>query len=73
MQYPGAIYHVINRGDRQEAIFTDDADRHRRVQTLGECFAKTGWQFRAWCPTPDHTDLSFFPSDFDVFIWTASG
>jgi hypothetical protein len=23
-QYPGAIYHVMNRGDRQEPIFGDD-------------------------------------------------
>jgi len=27
VQYPGAIYHVMNRGDRREAIFTDDQDR----------------------------------------------
>ncbi len=27
LQYPGAIYHVMNRGDRREAIFTDDEDR----------------------------------------------
>jgi hypothetical protein len=24
IQYPGAIYHVMNRGDRQEPIFGDD-------------------------------------------------
>ncbi len=24
IQYPGAIYHVMNRGDRREAIFKDD-------------------------------------------------
>ena len=27
VQYPGAIYHVTNRGDRREAIFVDDKDR----------------------------------------------
>ena len=27
IQYPGAIYHVMNRGDRREAIFQDDEDR----------------------------------------------
>jgi len=35
VQYPGAIYHVMNRGDRREPIFKDDADRHRFVETLG--------------------------------------
>jgi hypothetical protein len=27
VQYPGAIYHVMNRGDRREPIFRDDGDR----------------------------------------------
>ena len=35
-QYPGAIYHVMNRGDRREAIFADDQDRQRFLDTLGE-------------------------------------
>jgi hypothetical protein len=26
--YPGAIYHLLNRGDRRELIFRDDEDRH---------------------------------------------
>jgi len=36
VEYPGAIYHVMNRGDRREPIFKDDADRQRFVETLGE-------------------------------------
>ena len=27
VEYPGAIYHVMNRGDRGEEIFRDDKDR----------------------------------------------
>jgi len=27
VEYAGAIYHVMNRGDRREAIFRDDQDR----------------------------------------------
>src|SRR5436853_6707756 len=27
VQYPGAIYQLMNRGDRREPIFKDDADR----------------------------------------------
>ena len=30
-----------------EPIFKDDADRHRWVETLGECCAKTDWQVHA--------------------------
>ena len=28
IEYAGAIYHVLSRGDRQKAIFLDDVDRH---------------------------------------------
>ena len=27
IEYPGAIYHALSRGDRREAIFQNDADR----------------------------------------------
>ena len=36
LEYPGAIYHVLNRGDRREAIFQDEADRQHFLDTLGE-------------------------------------
>jgi hypothetical protein len=36
VEYPGAIYPVKNRGDHQEAIFADDQDGFRFVETLGE-------------------------------------
>ena len=44
IQYPGAIYHVMNRGDRREAIFEDDQDRERVLETLTVACEKTGWQ-----------------------------
>ena len=28
VEYPGAIYHVMNRGHRREPIFQENADRH---------------------------------------------
>ena len=57
VQYPGAIYHVINRGDRREPIFQDDKDRQLFLQTLGEACAKTGWHVHAWCLMPNHFHL----------------
>jgi hypothetical protein len=41
VEYPGAIYHVMNRGDRREAIFRDDSDRSLFLETLGQACAKT--------------------------------
>ncbi|HVR35896.1 MAG TPA: transposase, partial [Methylomirabilota bacterium] len=57
VEYPGAIYHVMNRGDRKEAIFRDDEDRRVFLRTLGECCARTGWQVHAWCLMFNHFHL----------------
>jgi REP element-mobilizing transposase RayT len=57
VEYAGAIYHVMNRGDRRELIFMDDADRQRFVETLGEVCAKTGWQVHAYVLMPNHFPL----------------
>jgi putative transposase len=57
VEYPGAIYHVLNRGDRREAIFKDDKDRERFLETLGEVCVKTGWQVQALCLMGNHFHL----------------
>ena len=42
IQYPGALYHVTNRGNERKAVFQDDVDRNeflailsRSIQTYG--------------------------------------
>ncbi len=57
VEYPGAIYHVMNRGDRREAIFLDARDRERFISTLGEGCVKTGWQVHSLCLMPNHFHL----------------
>ena len=57
MEYPGAIYHVMNRGDRREEIFKDDKDRERFLATLGEVCIRTGWQVHAVCLMGNHFHL----------------
>jgi hypothetical protein len=47
----------MNRGDRREAIFADDDDRHRFLKTLGEACEKTGWQVHAFCLMANHFHL----------------
>ena len=42
LEYEGAIYHVMSRGDRREAIFLDDKDRERFLETLEEMCQKSG-------------------------------
>jgi REP element-mobilizing transposase RayT len=57
VEYPGALYHVMNRGDRREPIFLDDVDRKRFVETLGEACVRSGWQVHAYCLMPNHFHL----------------
>jgi len=44
IQFPGAMYHVMSRGNRRAEIFLDDVDRHDSLKTLAEACQKTGWQ-----------------------------
>jgi REP element-mobilizing transposase RayT len=57
LQYPGAMYHVMSRGDRREKIFLDDVDRQDFIKTLAEACQKTGWQVHAYCLMPNHYHL----------------
>jgi REP element-mobilizing transposase RayT len=57
IEFEGAIYHVMNRGDRREPIFRDDVDRKLFLETLGEACAKTDWQVHALCLLGNHFHL----------------
>ena len=57
LQFEGAIYHVMNRGDHQEPIVRGVADRELFVKTLGEACEKTDWQVHAWCLMSNHFHL----------------
>jgi putative transposase len=57
IEYPGAIYHVMNRGDRREDIFLSEIDRRDFIKTLGEACEKTGWQVHAYCLMGNHFHL----------------
>jgi REP element-mobilizing transposase RayT len=57
VEYPGAIYHVLNRGDRREPIFRTDQDRLLFLDTLAEACQKTNWQVHALCLMSNHFHL----------------
>jgi hypothetical protein len=57
VEYPGAIYYLMNRGDRRESISKDDTDRQMFPALLGRCCLKTGWQVHVLVLTPNHFHL----------------
>jgi hypothetical protein len=48
IDFPGAIHHVMSRGDRRENIYLDDVDRQDFLKTLAEACQKTDVAFRAF-------------------------
>lgn len=57
IEFEGAIYHVMCRGDRRESIFEDDEDRKRFLRTLGEVVTKMGWMVHAYVLMGNHYHL----------------
>ena len=57
LQYAGAIYHVMSRGDRRDDIFLDDVDRPEFLATLAAASQKTGWRIHAYCLMRNHFHL----------------
>jgi len=52
IEFAGAVYHVISRGDRGEAIYQDDEDQRLFLQFLGEVCERTGWLIHAFISSP---------------------
>ena len=57
VEYEGAIYHVMSRGNRREKICRGDRDRGEFLRALGEVCARTDWQIHAWVIMPNHFHL----------------
>lgn len=57
IEYAGAIYYLMSRGNRRDDIFHDDVDRQDFLRTLAETCQKTGFQIHAYCLMRDHFQL----------------
>lgn len=57
LEYAGAVYHVMNRGNRRQAIFRADGDRTCFLGALGEVCERTGWKVHAYVLMGNHYHL----------------
>jgi len=48
IEYPGAYYHVMARGNRREAIFLDEDDRRFFLKAVSQACKMTGRRVHAW-------------------------
>ena len=54
IQYPGAIYHIVTRGDGRRKIFHDDGHYERFTRGLAEEVERRGCIVIAYCWMPNH-------------------
>jgi REP element-mobilizing transposase RayT len=54
LELAGGLYHVTSRGDRQEDIYTDDADREKWLGILGNVCSRFNWRCHAYCQMDNH-------------------
>ena len=57
IEYAGAVYHAMARGNQGGLIFQDDPDRRCFLETLGEACEKTGWRIHAYVLMGNHYHL----------------
>ena len=57
VEYPGAFYHVMNRGNAGEAIFTDDDEKTKFLNCLERCARRFSFRVHGYCLMTNHYHL----------------
>ena len=57
IEYPGAWYHVMNRGRRREEIFIDRNDYQTYLDLVGKCYGHFELEVHAYSLMPNHYHL----------------
>lgn len=58
IEFAGALYHVMARGDARASIFLDDADREAFRAGLWRVAERFQWRAWAYCPDRGQVHLS---------------
>ena len=57
IEYPGAVYHVINRGNYRQDLFKDEGTHWAFEQCLFEACERNGWVLEGFCVMTNHFHL----------------
>ncbi len=57
LEFPGALYHITARGNAQQSISLDDADRQRFIRFLGREIQQQHWRCYVYCLMDNHYHL----------------
>jgi REP element-mobilizing transposase RayT len=58
IQYPGALYHIINRGNYRRPVFYTDGAAQAFEKTLGEACERHRWRVHAYVVMRNHYHLA---------------
>lgn len=68
-EYPGAVYHVMARGDGGKTIFEGDDDREAFLFRLGQVCGSHGWGVHAWVLMGNHFHLLLETPEPNLVSW----
>ena len=57
IQFAGAIYHIVTRGDGRRALFHDEGHYERFTNGLADEVLRSGWEVIAYCWMPKYIHL----------------
>ena len=57
LEFPGALYHLTARGNAQQPIYLDDADRQRFLRLVAQEIHQQHWRCYAYCLMDNHYHL----------------
>src|SRR6056297_1753228 len=57
IEFEGAFYHVMARGNARQNIFLNDGDRQAFLENLGRVSQRFDWSIWAWCLMDNHYHL----------------
>jgi len=59
IEFPGAIYHVMSRGNQRRSVFEDEHDYLRLLEGLEQTVGRFGWELLSFVLMPNHFHLFF--------------
>ncbi len=57
IEFPGAIYHVMSRGNARQTVFHDEGDYQRLFDGLAVVVSRSGWELLSFVLMPNHFHL----------------
>jgi putative transposase len=66
IQFDGALYHIISKGNERMMIFLEDADRIKYLNILNTTIERFNWLCHVYCLMGNHYHLMIETPDANV-------